>query len=156
MADISYYSERQKLGMGKNKARALGLIPSLKDEREQGLRPTVASRTSASRASAGRPPVKPMAPFKKIGGRVSDEKFVSTIISSGLPHSDLDRAFKLGSAGRLVALTRPILSSTPLPGSEEESVQKELQKICGGVNLASNEKFRRIKPIYQKLRGVIE
>ena len=38
MADISYYKERQEFGMGKVEARKLGLIPSLKQEREQGLR----------------------------------------------------------------------------------------------------------------------
>ena len=39
MADTSYYKERQEFGMGKLEARKLGLIPNLKQEREQGLRP---------------------------------------------------------------------------------------------------------------------
>ena len=85
---------------------------------------------------------------------VSDEQFVRTLISSGLSHGDLDAAFSKSSPARLNVLTKPILSSTPLPGSKEESVKKELRKICGGgSNVCNHQKFKRIMPIYRKLRG---
>ena len=127
--------------MGKSEARKLGLLPTLEEERSAGLRP--------SKAAGGR---------KGLSGlpatHVSDQEFVSVLMDSGLPLYALCYAFSAGSFGRLNALTAPILSSTPRPGSKNESVKKELRKISSGERgVCRNERFIRIKPLFWQLRG---
>ena len=121
--------------MGLCEARARGLLPTLAQEREQGVRsyPNVHS-------------------YPKRVPAVTDETFVRTLISSGLPLHQLDMAFTRGSPTSLDHLTSQILSSMPLPGSEEESVKKELRKLSSGKSLVGVLKFKRIKLIYQEMR----
>ena len=129
--------------MGKNEARELGLIPTVREEREMGVRDT---RGGHGGHDGG---VQPTTHAPRMG----DEEWVRILINSGLDLSALDQAMSKDSSTRLNALTSPILKSTPEPKSKAASVLKELQKLTAGKSgVASNEKFKRIKPIYWKMR----
>jgi len=138
LTDISYHKKRLKFGMGVYEARARGIVPTLAQERKQGVRSSHKKGTTHS--------------YPQRGPAVTDETFVRTLISSGLPLDKLDMAFTRDYTTGLDHLTNPILSSMPLPGSEEESVKKELRKLCSGKSLVGLKKFKRIKPIYQEMR----
>jgi len=134
----SYYIERQELGIGKNKARELGIIRTLAQERAMGLRDPVAVYISDQ-------------PTTHV--HMDDKKWLRILLDSGLNLSALDRAMEKSSNGRLNTLTSPILKSTPQPGSTEASLLKELQKLTSGKSgLTSNEKFKRLKPMYWEMR----
>ena len=122
-------------------ARARGMLPTLAQEREQGVRSSIKQNQAGTQHS-----------YPERVPAVTDETFVRTLISSGLPLDKLDTAFTRGTTTFLDHLTNPILSSMPLPGSEEESVKKELRKLSSGKGLVGLVKFKRIKPIYQEMR----
>ena len=132
---------RRQFGMGKVEARSLGLMLTLKEERDKGVRPPIC-------APASKPQWQPPT-HVKMGDH---KKWVGILINSGIPLEDLDHAFRVGSPGRLWALTRPILKSTPLPGTKAAAVMKELKKLTAGVHIIKGDKYKVIKPIYWKLR----
>lgn len=137
-ADKSYYIERQEMGIGKNKARELGIIRTLAQERAMGLRDPPA-------VGGGDQPTTHV--------HMDDKKWLRILLDSGLNLSALDRAMEKSSHARLNTLTSPILKSTPQPGSTEASLLKELQKLTSGKSgLTSNEKFKRLKPMYWEMR----
>ena len=85
---------------------------------------------------------------------MDDKKWLRILLDSGLNLSALDRAMEKSSNARLNTLTSPILKSTPQPGSTEASLLKELQKLTSGKSgLTSNEKFKRLKPMYWEMRN---
>ena len=46
-------------------------------------------------------------------------------------------------------LTAPILQR-----QLQDSVKKQLQRLCGGTSgVCSNDKFKRVQPLYLRLRG---
>ena len=125
--------------MGKNEARSLGLIPTVGEEREMGLRDAFAGHDGGDQ------------PTTQVS--IDDKTWVRTLIDSGLPLSELDRVMSKGSASPLKNLTRPILESTPEPGSKAASILKELQKLTAGKNVAGDSKFKRVKPLYWAMRN---
>ena len=128
--------------MGKNEARELGLIPTVREERKMGVRDTCVGHGGHDGG------VQP-----KTHVSMGDEEWVRILINSGLDLSALDQAMSKDSSTRLKGLTSPILKSTPEPKSKAASVLKELQKLTTGKSGVANcEKFERIKPIYWKMR----
>ena len=130
--------------MGKNEARELGLIPTVREEREMGVRDTCVGHGHGGHDGGVQPTTHV---------RMGDEEWVRILINSGLDLSALDQAMSKDSSTRLNALTSPILKSTPEPKSKAASVLKELQKLTAGKSgVAPCEKLKRIKPIYWKMR----
>ena len=76
---------------------------------------------------------------------MSDDKFVRTLFNSGIPHAELDHAFEVGSFSRLNKLLAKYW--------QKPQVAQELSKILGGKNIR-NDKFKRIKPMYQRLSSL--
>ena len=144
MADLSDHKMRLQFGgMGTVEARSLGLIPTIQEERVKGVRPQPHGHAPSCKPQYQPPTHVYMKDHKK---------WVGILIDSGIPLEDLDHAFRVGSPARLWALTRPILKSTPLPGTKAAAVMKELKKLTAGVYILSFDMYKVIKPIYWKLR----
>ena len=133
------------MGMGKGEARKAGLILTLGQERAMGL------REAYRRSEYVHPTTHVYAPRGK-GQLAGDEKWVRTLIDSGLDLRELDIAMKVASPGPLNKLCRDILKSTPEPGSKAASLLKELQKLTSGVSGVDSNKFKRIKPLYWQIK----
>ena len=86
-------------------------------------------------------------PKKHVGGRgnsANDEDFVSGLIKSGIPLSELDHAFAAVSCSRFNKLLAKYW--------KVRDVARELALLFGGKELR-DAKFKRVKPFYLKARS---
>ena len=143
------------MGMGKVEARKAGLILTLGQERAMGQRAPFPARAGHG---GGVQPTTHAAYFRIQGlspeGQLAgDEQWARTLIDSGLDLRELDRAMKATSPSPLNKLCRPILISTPEPGSKAASLLKELQKLTSGkTGVINGDKFIRIERLYWQMR----
>ena len=118
--------------------RTLG-IPTLVQQREALGLPLYAPETVPRKTRTGHDG----GDQPKTHVRTNDGTFVRLLLQSGIPHSELERAFAGKSAGRFNKMLN-VYWKVP-------SVASNLRKLFGGKKIC-DDKYTRVKPIFMRLR----